>query len=173
MSRLTGRVRGAMARHLTCQLCGDYDYVESTTLTDTIGAGPRAPQLHITRYPDASIAISLSGGRNLPGLMLSSARAPSISIFRLDQHVGKSRCSGEWHGQATALSFGYAVHRITERAWIPRLTTRDYRRWPRSVRVGAYVPRNTAAAPVKPRSCRRRADRRHVSHPHILGIFWW
>ena len=60
----------------------------STTLTDTIWSRTARLELHITRYPDASIAISLSGGRNLPGLMLSGARAPSISIFRLDQHVG-------------------------------------------------------------------------------------
>ena len=32
-------------------------------------------------YPDASIAINLSGGRNLPGLMPSGSKAPSISSF--------------------------------------------------------------------------------------------
>jgi hypothetical protein len=39
-------------------------------------------RLRITeRYPVASIAINLSGGRNFPGLMPSGARAPSISSF--------------------------------------------------------------------------------------------
>ncbi len=39
-------------------------------------------QLRITDgYPEVSIAISLSRGRNLPGLISSGARTPSISSF--------------------------------------------------------------------------------------------